>query len=142
MTWLKLDAGIASHPKILVLSRMLDDKNAGWWFVKLLCHARINATDGHLDEPEIVEAILGWDGAPGALVRAFEVAGLVEDGEIVGWQHRQRALIEKLQRDRERARARRAKKKEKLADVVEFTDWDGEDFPSDLFGAAVKRSKR
>lgn len=100
--WFKVFVGVSSHLKVRRLARLLacEEVAALGWMVRLWESTTKYAPGsgvfaGALDAAEL-EADLSWQGAPGALLKAFTDVGLLERGmKVHEWTYHQPAL-EKL----------------------------------------------
>lgn len=114
LPWFKVHADVFDHPKTKRLCAALRDVNAAVYLLRLWAWAVRYAPTGMVkgrDLDFLLEDAAGWRGNPGELVKALVEAGYI-DAEKGGyalhdWDEYQSGHIEKLQRDRERAAAKR-----------------------------------
>ena len=116
MTWIKSEIGLAHHPKIKKLARLLNipipqaigHVHLLWWF------ATEYAREGNLadfDESDLAEAMY-WEKEPSILLNALRKTHLLDGNKIHDWYEYAGALIEKRDADAKRMREYRAKQKQ------------------------------
>ena len=124
LPWIRLDVDLLSHAKVSALADLLEGDHFAWSYpVALWCwcatHAPTGEGTGRLGTPGVVERACRWQGDRGVLFAALVAAGLVD--EIPGgwavhdWADHAGAHLARVERDRERARIRRAKERERFA---------------------------
>jgi hypothetical protein len=120
MNWIRIDAGIASDPKLHTLAESLKVTvpHAVGLVVGVLTRMPAHARDGNLSgiTDGALEQWAGWTGKPrGGFSRAFRATFCDTDGVVTAWEKYNGAAIrssdrnrEKQQRHRDRANAHRA----------------------------------
>ena len=113
--WLPVYEDLPRHPKTIHVALMLDipEPQVVGHLVFMWLWAIDNAEDGRLPkQPRVVERLVGWQGAPGALISAFEEAGWVESSgdslTIHDWDDYAGRLMQKREKDRTRKEEWRA----------------------------------
>lgn len=117
-SWMRVDADLPGHPKVRRLCREagVDTPTAVGLLVTLWCWALRYAADGDLsgyDAGELEDSA-GWQGEPGRLAGALEVAGFVDRGPDGGlalhdWGERNEKVAQAAALARERVRRHRAR---------------------------------
>lgn len=113
LPWFRVDVDFVDHPKVMHLESILGP-NAGWYLVRLWAWTARYASRGCLTTVarQSLERSAGWTGKPGELIAALLETGLVDETtsgnlEVHDWWEKQRAIVEKAEKDRERLRASR-----------------------------------
>lgn len=112
-SWFRVEASIATNPKVLAFEEAIGDPNGLAYVTRLHCWTHIHATSGTFSRTleRQVEAACKWKGEPGKLIAAFVVAGLVDvtrrTAEVHDWEEYQGAIVEKSKRDAKFKKAKR-----------------------------------
>ncbi|MFP2898768.1 hypothetical protein, partial [Corallococcus sp. 4LFB] len=112
--WVRVDVGLPTHPKAVLLSTILGNPLAWAYVVACWAYAANHARDGRITArmQPVMERLAGWPGEPGGLVRALVDSGFADqDGSDIAlhkWEERQGKAITQTVRDTERRRVARA----------------------------------
>lgn len=125
-SWFRLDADMVDHPKTWQLATILNEPLAGWYVIRLFSWLSRYAARGRL-APGLaphLEQSCGWRGEPGKLTSALVESGWLDqldDGtlEAHDWWEKQKALVEKAEKDSARKRDARAAARASQTDVTQ-----------------------
>ena len=111
-----VDGRLWAHPKLARLAELLgrNPTEAGGYLVRLWSWAAEYRLDGSLRDLSDKELALacGWRGAPGKFIRALNKSGWVKDTQVHDWQEHQGRYIDKMLKEREKKRVKRARDRE------------------------------
>lgn len=109
--WIRIDANIGENPNVWKLAgvRGLSANESVGLLVVLFGKVAEHCPHGNVsDVPDaLLERWAGWTGEPGAFATSFREL-FVSDGVVEGWEKRQGKLVERAEKERQRAAARRA----------------------------------
>lgn len=133
LPWLKVAVDFADHPKAFALGSRLSDPRAPLHLPAVWGHFARHYADGSMPDTDFairaLERAALWTGEPGELVAALIDVGLLERRRkriaVHGWEEWQEGHARKLERDRERMRAKRAKAREESRATVADETRDG-----------------
>jgi hypothetical protein len=115
LPWIKVCGDLFDHPRAVDLGDELGRPLAWAHLVALWGWCAQYAPTGRVEARNVgrtIERAARWDGEPGAFVAAAVATGwlVVEDGAatVCGWDDHQRAHLDKAEKDRQRAAARRS----------------------------------
>lgn len=113
LPWIELGVDLPRNRKSVRLRLRLGEERAWAYMVQLWCWCAENLQAGTISGPDagaVLEDAAGWQGEPGKLLEASIFAGFIDqDGETLtvhGWEERAAAHLAKLERDRDRSKAR------------------------------------
>jgi hypothetical protein len=127
LPWIKVATDFGEHPKALALSSRLNDPRAPLHLPPVWGYYARYYRDGSMPDSEdairALERAALWNGAPGTLVAALLDVGLIDRKRkrlvVHGWEEWQEGHTRKLERDRERMRAKRAESRSTSRTTVE-----------------------
>ncbi|BDG06984.1 hypothetical protein [Anaeromyxobacter paludicola] len=133
LPWVKVATDFTDDPKALALAHRLDDPRAPLHLPAVWGHFARHYADGSMPDSEdairALERAALWGGAGGALVDALLAVGLLERKRkrivVHAWGDWQEGHTRKLERDRERMRAKRAETRGTSRATVERGSRDG-----------------
>lgn len=133
LPWVKVATDFAEHPKAHALARRLADPRAALHLPPIWGHFARHYADGSMPDTEdaicALERAALWAGEPGALVAALVAVGLLDRRRkriaVHGWVEWQEKHAEKMARDRERMRAKRAEARANGSATVSVPSRDG-----------------
>jgi hypothetical protein len=132
LPWVKVATDFADHPKAFALAQRLGDPRAPLHLPAVWGHFARRYADGSMPDTEdatlALERAALWQGAPGALVTGLVEVGLLERKgrrlRVHDWDEWQEGHARKLERDRERQRAKRAETQGKARATVALPSRD------------------
>lgn len=111
--WVRVDANMPHHPKVLKLARCLGDPAALLYVIRLWLWASQFAKDGSLAAHDAVDVAIGcgWNGDPEVLLDALLACKLLDKEKssvvIHDWEEHQGKHLKAAEADRARARKNR-----------------------------------
>lgn len=118
MSWFRVDANLADHPKTRRLEQRLSDPRAGWYVIRAWSWLSRFCPTGHIQDSDVTsfELACEWRGKPGQLIEVFVALGFLDATPSGGlewhdWDDMQGKVAEKAKKERDRKREYRARKK-------------------------------
>jgi len=119
MDWIRVDVNLRHHPKVRKLGVVLEVDRPHSYLIDLWSYCAQFARHGDLSDLEPIDIAVGagWGGDPEEFVAGLVACGFLDDDDGGGlvvhdWPEHQGALIERRERDAERARAYRARQRD------------------------------